>query len=93
MFPVSDNSFSATRIAFPVRGQSPFSYCGGVWDVEKAVSLKIDTDNKSVSFQPACYLKGNDPEMCICSMHMCNSLLEPAPLMTTTAALGDRELC
>uniref|UniRef100_A0A1I7U6A1 Activin_recp domain-containing protein n=1 Tax=Caenorhabditis tropicalis TaxID=1561998 RepID=A0A1I7U6A1_9PELO len=53
-----------------VRGQTPFSFCGGVWDKEKA---------------PGCYWDDGVTEECLCSMNMCNALLEAAPLVTTTA--------
>ncbi|CAB3406748.1 unnamed protein product [Caenorhabditis bovis] len=52
-----------------VRGKSPYSYCGGVWDGE---------------LEPACYLSADQPEKCICSMNMCNYLLEPAEEIATT---------
>ncbi|CAI5447008.1 unnamed protein product [Caenorhabditis angaria] len=59
-----------------VRGPTPYSYCGGTWDETR---------------EPGCYFNETQPEKCICSMNMCNSLLDPAPIYTTTAsgALAD----
>ncbi|EFO94714.1 hypothetical protein CRE_12294 [Caenorhabditis remanei] len=68
--PCDHNHTCQGNYCVAVRGQSPFSYCGGVWDVEKA---------------PGCYFDENALESCLCSMNMCNALLEPAPIWTTTA--------
>lgn len=69
--PCDHNHTCEGNYCVSVRGQTPFSYCGGVWDVEKA---------------PGCYYHGDDNlETCLCSMNMCNFLREPAPLMTTQA--------
>ncbi|CAI2352314.1 unnamed protein product [Caenorhabditis sp. 36 PRJEB53466] len=77
VIPCDRNHTCQGNYCVSIRGQSPYSYCGGVWDEEKA---------------PACYLEGDIPEMCVCSNHMCNMLLDPAPIMTTTASLGDPTL-
>ncbi|PIC31829.1 hypothetical protein B9Z55_012389 [Caenorhabditis nigoni] len=68
--PCDHNHTCEGNYCVSVRGQAPYSYCGGVWDVEKAAG---------------CYYDEDDMETCLCSMNMCNFLREPAPLMTTQA--------
>ncbi|EGT58507.1 hypothetical protein CAEBREN_02535 [Caenorhabditis brenneri] len=68
--PCDHNHTCQGNYCVSVRGQSPYSFCGGVWDEEKA---------------PGCYFDDEAQESCHCSMNMCNALLEPAPLMTTQA--------